>query len=650
MNEFFDTGYDQETPGENPREREVMALFARRANASLNHSSEWREEARKLYDFAAGRQWDAEDMEVMKLKQRPMVTFNLVSKFIDAVVGVQINNRQTIRVYPRRNGAAALSDVATGALDWARDACDAEFEETDAGGDCLLTGMGWLETFLNDAVNPEGTIDKERRDPLEYLWDPMARKKNLADGRYVIRLRRFSADAWRETFGDSPPSLAFPGVDDNELATFMKTTDRDDYADTQVGMKADARGVGVAADYQWFETEDAYTVSAQFPEGPQSKTFSAKEWKGIEPKLTAAGIPYKAGEKTKRRVYFRAWVTGAGIHGGVKRLAYQHGFTHQAITGKRDRNKNLWYGIGRSMVDPQHWVNKFFSSILWQLSVNPKGGLLAESDAFEDENQAKASWADPSQITFVNPGALKEGKVEPKPNSNYPQGMDRLMTFTMDSIPQIVGINAELLGLTNRDQAGVVEAQRKQGALAIIAWFFDAMHRHYRESGRLTLCLIRDNIADERLIRVVGPEGAKYVPLTKQALMDDFDLIVDEAPTSVNMRERVAMVLEKFIPMALSAGISVPPEVLDYMPLPADLIEKWKAVLNKDPKQAELEQRGAAAGVAKEETAAQLNAAKAELAKAQAAEVAQTTPATVNKITAEAAETAASAGRTAAGE
>lgn len=595
----------------------VMNDFQRRSTSGITHSKDWRDETKDLYDFVAGRQWDTDDEARMREANRPMITFNMMSKFIDVVTGLQINNRQQIRCYPRQPGAAAVNEVATGALEWCRDQCSAEYEETDAGQDCLLTGMGWIEDFYDDQTDPGGAIAQERRDPLEMIWDPMARKKNLTDRRWQIRLKRVTFDEYMELFDSEPTgSVSVIGMAPEDLDSGLQTITKPQDYDGQ-DVPSEARGKYLIADYQFVSLHPIVTVTAQFPGAPPAQQqFSADEWKQTQPQLQAANIPHRA-ETQKVRKFYRCWITSEGIMGGIKPIP---SFTFHAITGKRDRNKNLWYGLGRNLKDPQRWVNAFFSSIIWQLMVNPKGGVMVEDDAVEDQAQFEDSWADPSKPTFVRSGALVAGKIQPKPASSYPEGMDRLMNFSLEALPGVSGINAELLGLTDRQQPGIVEAQRKQGALAIVAWYFDAMRRYYQESGRVMLGMIRDFMADGRLIRIVGPNGAQYIPLIRDKLTMTFDIIVDEAPTSVNMQERTWAVLRDVIPMALQAGIQIPKEVLDYAPLPDDLQQKWKQSIQPSPQaqaaaaQAQsIAQKGALAKIAKDEAAANASNATAQL-------------------------------------
>lgn len=596
------------------RDGKIVGKFRARLKRSRDHYDDWRRETHELYDFRAGHQWTVEDEDVMKEQKKPAITFNLTAKFLEAVAGLQINNRQEIRYFPRENGDVGVNELATGAVKWNRDLSDAEYEESESFADMVLAGMGYIDHRLEDTTDPEGFIAQERVDPLEVFPDPAARKRNLRDGRYIIRIKPYTHEDFEEFFRDHD---AAEMVGDQEQDVFSGIggikyiKQPQDYDDEEADPVSEVPTIKVA-DYQYWELEGHFMVDAQQPLG--RKTFTRKEWKEVEPQLKLVGAQYQV-QKVRLRCYYRSFICGDKVLSYAK-MPTQSGFTLKAITGKRDRNTNTWYGIGRSMKDPNQWVNKFFSSILWQLMVNPKGGLLAEKDAFDSPTKAEESWADPSKITFVKPGALQEGKIDQKPVGNYPQGMDRLMQFTMSALPEVSGINLELLGLTDRQQAGVVEAQRKQSAMAIIAWAFDAMRLYYKDSGRLMLELVREFMADERLIRISTQGAQKYVPLLKDKLTGRFDIVVDEAPTSVNMRERVWAAMTDILPIALKSGIRIPPEIIEYAPIPDDLAEKWKKALQ--PTQEDQQQKQQQIMILVKQALAEIRKTEGEAGKAEA--------------------------------
>jgi hypothetical protein len=569
---------------------EVLTEFRRRLNHAKEHQREWREEAKSLYDLRAGHQWDPVDEARMRDEMRPYVTFNVTAKFLDAVEGLQINNRQEIHYYPREQGDAKTNELLTGTVEWARDLCSAEDEESDAFGDAILTGMGWVECYLNQDNDPAGWPCVERRDPLEMYWDPGARKKNLSDARFVVRVRYVDPDEMRRMFGEGGPlradNLIDVSIDDDPMRDLVERPEDYDGLPSSNRPQWKAGRVPVAH-YEFWRHEQRIHVDSQLG----ARDFRVEEWATIEPLLRAQGIQYRQ-QQVQRRVYYRAFIAPDGLR-ELAESPYQRGFTFHAITGRRDRNRGTWYGIGRALLDPQRWVNKFFSSLLYTIMTNAKGGVIAEEGTFADPKKAEADWAKPNAIVYTTPGAVVNGKLKDRDPPRYPEGMDRLMQFALQALPETSGLNMELLGLADRAQAGVLEAQRKQSAMAIIAWAFDAMRRYYRGVGRQLADYISLYVPENTLVRVNGDQGAEYVPLLKEQLAQDYDVIVDEAPTSVNMRERVWGMLQTIVPALLQAGIQIPPDVLDYAPLPPDLAQKWKQMLTEPSPQQQQQQQAA---------------------------------------------------------
>lgn len=638
---------------------ECLREFNARFKHSKSHWSEWRTEAKNLYDLKAGRQWDPQDEARLKDEMRPMVTFNVADKYSDVITGLQINNRQDIRFFPREEGDAQVNQIMTGAVNWGRDLCDAADEETDAFSDAVWTGMGWMEGYLDKDLEVTGVPAAQRVDNMEMYPDPAARKRNLTDARYVIRIRDMDHEEYKDLFGDDYSTAESDDLiqmhdDEGDIELIEEPQD---YNDDPKAEAAPKKGKCPVADYQYWKREVRYLLKHP---ALGEKELTEQEYEAYQDffKRAAKNGQQFQTQKIRRKVYYRAFISKGKVATGENGFGlspYQNGFTHHCITGKRDRNKNTWYGIGRSITDPQKWLNKFFSTILYAMMTNAKGGVMAEENAFKDSRKAESEWANPSAITWMKQGAIAGAqgpKVIPKPPAAYPQGLDRLMDFTLNSLPQTTGLNVELMGLADKVQAGVVEAQRKQSAMAIIAWAFDAMRRYYRSMGRQMAQYVVDYVPEGTLVLVNGEMAKQYVPIIKQKLPLRFDVIVDEAPTSVNQQERVWLVLETMIPQLLQAGIPITPKVLDYSPLPPDLVAEWKKVLQGDPKKAQLQERAEQANVQKVEGEAQKNLTQAQLNMAKAAELGQK-PANVQADTSlkqmQALKTAAEAGSAQAG-
>lgn len=594
---------------------DLIALVTQRYTAAEQYSKSWRSEARELYGMVAGDQWSEQDRLKMLEQLRPAVTLNVTGKYIDAIGGLQITNRQQVKFLPRQVGEGGVNELLTGAADWVRDETDAEDEESEMFLDMLICGEGWAETSISFEINPEGNISVERRDPMEMYADPRARKRNRRDARWMMRINRMTKDDIIDRWGEEK----YEDIGGNTMGIEPETDELPihvaDEGYRYQGDNADSIYIDSTTpiiQFETFERIDAVKVQMQ---KYGTKTYTKSQWRKLKQLLEKNDVEYTA-ESIRKKQYIRIFAGGGTIL--QKGLSpYQEGFTFQNITGKRDRNKNTFYGLARNMRDPQMWTNKLFSTILDALAVGSKGGLIAEEGAFTDPARAEDEWSRPDAITFVEDGALTGGKIQEKAPATYPAGLDRLMTFALGSLPEVSGINLEILGLSNRVQPGVVEIQRKQSAMTMVAWSFDSMRRYYKDHGRQLAYYIREYISDGRLARITTPTGMQYIPLLRDQLTMEFDVVVDEAPTSANVKERVWGSLQGLLPGLLQMGFPIPPQILDFSPLPQDLVNKWKEMLSKGPseqqqQQQQIQMQDKMAEIEKDKSIALLNQAKAQ--------------------------------------
>ncbi len=106
-------------------EDEQFEMFKQWFRAARDASHKWRIEARMCFDFVAGTQWDENDIEILRLANRPVITFNRTGSVVDSISGLEVSNRQEVRYIPRTIGKSGINDLLTSAGKWCRDECNA---------------------------------------------------------------------------------------------------------------------------------------------------------------------------------------------------------------------------------------------------------------------------------------------------------------------------------------------------------------------------------------------------------------------------------------------------------------------------------------------------------------------------------------------
>ena len=591
-----DTDYEKTTP--ELTTEQLLVRIKEWWRIDYPPAKKWHTEARVDFDFRAGEQWPAEDKKYMEdAQKRACLCFNVCDPVIDVVSGSEITNRQEVRYIPRQLGAAPVNEVLTEAARWFRDQCDAEHEESNAFADAATCGMGWTEHRLDYQEDPNGNPKISRIDPLEMVWDASAKQANLIDARRIFRVQRKvplneAKDKW-PTAANHKPILDDADYDATwagELADEERPYEVH-YPGEPLKHETDDSAqerIVTIVQVQWYETQHFFRGML----GGQMRELTAAQHILLTNRAAMLGMDYRGIQQT-RKVYYQAFIGGEILE--ITKMVGPSGamtqtFTLNCITGKWDRNNRMFYGLVKAMRGPQMWANKWLSTAVEIMARNAKGGLMMEEGAVVDQQEFEEDWAKPGGNSYFKPGALTGGKVTPKPAANFPADFMGMTNFAIQAIPRVTGINVEMMGMSgsnptsaNDPRTASQEYQRRQSATIILSGLFDSLRRYRRITGRLLLYLITEFLTDGRLIRIVGQENDRYVPLIRDPNVVEYDVIVDDAPSAPSQKELVWNSMIQMLPML--QGINPPPQVmltlLDYSPLPASLVAKIKAAVQQ---------------------------------------------------------------------
>lgn len=621
--------------------RPVSSLSARNAFNILQRwwfsdsdaSSNWRTEATTALGFVAGDQLSEDDKAILDDANRPHVVFNRFLAIVKAIAGMEINGRHEIVFQPTEKDDTVISEILSGTSKNMSAQCDAEDEQSEAFQQCAVTGIGVTESRWSHEMKARGEYIEEQFDCREFFWDRTARKKNLVDACRMWRVRRMAlSDAMQMFKGKSRRQLdaswADAGIYTDQGPKSIEEKRIRDGKDSYLDW--DDRNEVTIVCAQWWEREPYMLVGDEASDSLVEMT--PKEFKLLSRLRRLAGAPALDGVPLTRRAYKQTFL-GNELLEPIKPAPMGQQFSWGVITGEWDAKKRQWYGLERTVRDPQKWANKFMSQVMHIMNSTAKGGILAERSAFDDEIEAEEGYAMPDIITWLKDGALsgQRPKIMPKPGSGDPSAYVELLKYAVQAIPQVTGVNFELLGQQDIQNPGVVEAMRKQAGMTVLATLFDSLRRYRKILGRIRLHVIQTRMSDGRIIRIVGPQYQGMVQLAKSVTAGEFDVTVDDAPTSPNQKEANWLVISQLLPMFKDIMMQSPEVLamtLEYSPLPSQFVQALKRVLlqkQNDPRAQQEQQQmkellvaKLLSEVSKNDTQSELNQANAKKAGATA--------------------------------
>jgi hypothetical protein len=604
------------SPVPTTEEADDAALFARLkgwVKDSMDRHADWYEEAKECFGFVAGRsvkgdgQWPGTSWQDMIDSGRQPIEFNRVGPIVDAICGLEVNNRQEIKYLPRTAGDNAVNERLSSLGEWARDEAHAEDEESEMFRNAVVCGRGATETRLSFDEEPTGKIVIDCLDPLECGVDPNARKQCFADRRFSWRLRDLSTDEAKTLF----PGLT-PAALHASWAADIQTKDggegnKTDYPDeTRPAMKDDTPPkVCRLVMIEWWEHSSKMLVAKPNAEAPEEMEQEA--WDAV--KEQAEGEGWTA-QPVQQRRYRKAFLGKSA----VLDMSDVDGFQINWTTGRYDRNKGYHYGVVRPMRDPQMLSNKTLSQVLHILNSNAQGGLIIEQGAFRNPRDAEKDWSNPKKTIVVNDGGLD--KIRDRTAPAIPAALVQLQEFSLTAIRDVTGANVEMMGMADREQAASLEYQRRQSAMTILAGLFNGL-RHYRKLQGRTLLQQLKLLPPGVLVRVLidpqqamqeyaakmmqwqqaaqqaqqqgqqpppqpEPPGAEFMSSEKRGeqfdpakfgLGDDarFDVIVDETPSSPNQKDATWAAIQPFMDKLPPSAIGI---ALEASPLPETIAKR----------------------------------------------------------------------------
>ena len=524
--------------------------------------------------YRHGAHYTNEQVEALKRRKQPVVTYNRISRKIDGVVGLVEKMRLDPKAYPRTPKHEQGAELATAVLNYVLDEQEWKAKSPICAADGATEGIGGLEIILETGDRGDREIAFEIVDPENFFYDPRSSRLDFSDARYMGVGKWMDVDQAKEMFPDHADDLD-TALDGSELTS---NSDKE-----QKWFSSDQKNVRIVDHWYKHNGEWCYAIYTGAMILMEGKSFLIDEKK----------------KTTCKYLMFSANVDQDG-----------------------DR-----YGFVRQLKSAQDEINARRSKGIHELHTRR---IIAERGAFDNIEETRREAARPDGVVIRNPG--KEALFDDTQKAANLAGQLEFLNEAKAEIENF-GPNPALIGTGVDAKSGRAIALMQQAGIAELGPFILALRGWKLRVYRAVFNAVQNHWTGERWVRVTDDnEVAQFIqingvqtdPMTQQPQMVnaigslDVDIILDEGPDHVNAmadtNEALSQVLQTVGPMLsppiAQAAITL---LVETSPLAASAKQKFREAseqANQPSPEKELQAMGAQAEVADKQAAAKLKEAQ----------------------------------------
>lgn len=530
--------------------------------------TDWKARAIPSFQFYYGNQWTADERAKPEAEGRPTLTYNHILPIINVLSGFERQNRQDIKVFPRKGGTTQAAAILTELAKHTIDICNGDWEQSMAFFDGIIGAKGWLSLdvdYQNDPLN--GDLVAQRESPFNMFEDPLCNTYDLnKSARFVYKKFKWDKDTLILNFPKKESDIKHNmGLGDN-TGEGGNSPDDDNY------------GKGL---------NPSQSNAPEDKSPPNSFVVREVYWKSWEWRKIIYNV--QTLEKqiiSDRKMGLAATIakdftdprTGKPVYKIIDRLIpILHKTTYVGSLILEDiedpfegislfpyfRFCPYWvdgyiFGVVDNLKDPQRGHNKNISQSLHHVNTSANSGFITE-EGVVDINELKKFGSTPGHVIVkkVKGGYLE--RMTPVPLSPHV----RLADQDSQEMKEISGVNADLQGANDKQEPGIVlQLRQRQGLVANEIIFDNYRYTQKIFSSAIIEYIRKSNIYSEEEIKSVVDESS----ITDKEKIKDFKTIkTGRYGIKVSQSKNVPTIrMANFLSMldAVKMGVPIPPQMI----------------------------------------------------------------------------------------
>lgn len=496
--------------------QDIIKEFGENYERAYQQLNTYYAEAYRDLSYSLGNQWSLEEISYLNNQRRSSFTYNMCRRLINLIEGVQREGRLATKISPIEDASEPTAELMTDVMQYIMTSGMGYDKISQAFRDSLITGISWICPYLdyrNDPVN--GDVKFNITNWNDSIWDPFFFEKDMSDCSFWARRKYLDRSTVISLLPDQEERInALPYGNRDDKFTYMSF----------------ARNWGMQkllnyTEY-WRRKWEVKDVLVDMESGETT------EWKGpkdrlefiqaLHPNLQIIRKPVRCVELgiivEGELLYYGKDPWGLDDYPCVPIFGGDYAPTYDLYTWKLQ-------GIVRYIRDPQTELNKRISRHVDLLDSQLNSGWIAKTGAVTNTSSLFKSGN--GQVVFIRPDAAMEDVQRIMP-PDIPQGQMLLTDMFNEIIPNILGINPEMLGMPENEKvetAAILAKMRQAAGLISLRGVFDNLAESQKILGQKVMKLMQVNYSPEKVKLITKREPTQEF---YSKSFSRYDVIVEE--------------------------------------------------------------------------------------------------------------------------
>jgi len=155
----------------------------------------WAQHAKEDKEFRLGKQWSAEQKEVLESRGQAPIVINRIHPAVESAKSMLTANRPSFRAAPREDSDNKIAQVISALLTYMYDISDGRTVVRQAVDDYYVMGCGYIHVYQDSTKDAgKGEVCFTDVDPLDVYVDPNSRSRYFDDAENIIISKLFTKD------------------------------------------------------------------------------------------------------------------------------------------------------------------------------------------------------------------------------------------------------------------------------------------------------------------------------------------------------------------------------------------------------------------------------------------------------------------------